>query len=58
MRYSGRHRGWFRWRRVPGEWGGRFLTPNAHRCLHQTWKNIRVAWRELRAALRWQWRGF
>lgn len=53
-----RRRGFFRHRALPGEYGGIILTPNADRCLRQAWKNIRVAAREIRAAVRWQIKGY
>ncbi len=38
--------------------GGRILTPNAHRCLLQAGRYLRCAWQSFRAALRHQRRGF
>lgn len=35
-------------------YGGRYLTPNAHRCLLQTRNYLRCAWQSFAAALRHQ----
>ena len=42
----------------PARYGNRLLTPNAHRCLIQAANHWRVAWQSLRAAWRWQRKGF
>lgn len=34
------------------------ITPNAHRCLLGAWRNLKVAWDQLKAAVRHQRRGF
>lgn len=39
-------------------WGGRVLTPNAHRCLRQVRIHLWHAWTCLKSAVRWQLKGF
>lgn len=40
------------------KFGGKLITPNAHRCLNECGRNLRRAWSLFVQAVRWQARGF